>query len=155
MLGEICKYLNNYFVYDRANIHIGKFTISQGVLTACDLQTEHEALTDIIKNGQYFRIVGSVFNDGVYQYPVTGLTDEIFDGAIWAMSIPQDFFDLAEEIEDWCNSDDVKSAEQSPYTSESFGGYSYSKETGSDGSFSWQSHFAGKLAMWRKARINH
>ena len=141
MLTELCKAINNWFDKER---YFGTFKVTDGVITG-DFS---------LQDNQYFRIVGSVFNDGVYQYPATELVDETFDGAIWAMAVPSEVIELSTEIDEWLASDDVKSAAQSPYTSESFGGYSYSKETGSDGSFSWQAHFAGKLAMWKKARIN-
>lgn len=146
MLTELCKYLNNYFLKDSEDKHFGSYEITGGEFAANSLP--------FLQEGQYFRIVGSVFNDGVYKYPATDLHDEEFYGAIWAMYVPAAVAELSTEIDTWLASDDVQSAEQSPYTSESFGGYSYSKETGSDGSFSWQAHFAGKLAMWKKARIN-
>jgi hypothetical protein len=38
----------------------------------------------------------------------------------------------------------------SPYQSESFGGYSYSKESGGEGGMNWKTHFANELWKWRK-----
>ena len=147
MMGELCKYLNNYFLRDGEARHFGTFTISGGSFTADSLS--------FLQEGQYFRIVGSVFNDGVHQYPAAGLTDETFDGAIWAMSVPAAVLELAAEISTWTQTEAVRKASESPYSSESFGGYSYSKETSADGSgLSWQSHFSAKLAPWRKARVN-
>ena len=147
MIGELCKECNNYFVYDRKDMHFGDFAIVNGALDVSS--------SPMLLNGQYFRIVGSVFNDGVYKYPATGLKDEEFNGAIWSMSVPPDFVDLAKEIEDWLKLDDVKKSIDSPYQSESFGGYSYSKESGTDGSggVTWQTHFASKLNVWRKATV--
>lgn len=42
-----------------------------------------------LQEGQYFRVVGSVFNDGLYQYPTKDMIDEIFDGAVWALAVPK------------------------------------------------------------------
>ena len=146
MLTELCKEINNYFDVER---HFGKFTIESGELLGIDF----------LQDGQYFRIVGSVFNDGVYQYPKEGLKDEVFDGAIWAMAVPQEVIALAGDIKDWCDKyQSVDSMAMSPYNSESFGGYSYSKSSGGsgdgsgDGSGTWQGAFANRLSNWRKIR---
>lgn len=157
MIEEICRELNNWF--DRKSDgtddrYFGTFVISDG---AIDLSE-----TDIVPN-QYFRIVGSRFNDGVYKYePEVGaptLTDETFDGAVWAMAVPPSVIALAAEIEAWQEKYGVvDSPAMSPYTSESFGGYSYSKasRSGSNGADSsavtWQGAFANRLSRWRKIR---
>ena len=100
---------------------------------------------------QYFRIVGSIFNDGVYKNDdELHLTDELFDGAVWLMAVPREIVDLAKEISDWNKK--YGEAINTPYQSESFGGYSYSKASGgSNGSSpSWQSVFSSRLNKWRK-----
>ena len=138
MLTEICAELRNWFVVPDG-VHIGTYTISGGSI----------APLDFLQEGQYFRIVGSVFNDGVYQYPATSLTDEVFEGAVWAMALPPSIIALAAEIEKYNDSDAGK---PSPYSSESFGSYSYNKFTdgnGGDGS-RWQKVFASRLNKWRK-----
>ena len=138
MLTEICAELRNWFVVPDG-VHIGTYTISGGSI----------APLDFLQEGQYFRIVGSVFNDGVYQYPATSLTDEVFEGAVWAMAVPPTLIALSAEIDEYNKSDAGKT---SPYASESFGGYSYQKFTdgnGGDGS-RWQKAFASRLAKWRK-----
>ena len=56
MLTELCAELRNYFEVPNGR-HFGKFTISGGSI----------APLDFLQEGQYFRIVGSVFNDGVYK----------------------------------------------------------------------------------------
>ena len=87
-----------------------------------------------------------------YGDPFDTLTDERFDGAVWAMYVPPAFVALAEEIGNWQrqNADAVSS----PYQSESFGGYSYSKATGADGGgLSWTDQFSGKLKNWRKVNV--
>lgn len=145
MLAELCKELNNWDFQKRAEKYIGTFEISGGQLTF-----------DKLQEGQYFRIVGSVFNDGIYTYPATTLRDETFEGAIWAMAIPDEVIALADEIEAWVGKyQGVDSINMSPYNSESFGGYSYSKSgggsgSGSDGAGTWQSAFSKRLAKWRK-----
>lgn len=140
MLEEILAYLNNWFV--RRIIH-GNIKIENGELTG---------FGDYLAEGQYFRVIGSLFNDGVYKYPADDMTDEEFDGAVWALAIPADLLALVEEIEDW--SAEFGSSVTSPYTSESFGGYSYSKATAaadSDSSvITWYDIFGARLARWRK-----
>jgi hypothetical protein len=144
MLTELCKEIKNWFDKER---YFGTFVVEDGVLTG----------NFSLQEGQYFRIVGSVFNDGVYQYPATELVDETFDGAIWAMAVPSEVIALAKEIKEWADKYlGVDSAAMSPFNSESFGGYSYSKSGGSsssgnvDLSGTWQGAFADRLNHWRK-----
>ena len=142
MLGEVCQEINNWFDKKR---YFGEFVISDGVLQPGDFE---------LLNGQYFRIIGSTFNDGVYQYPAEKLADETFSGAIWAMAVPPAVIAISNEIEDWVNK--YTDAMNSPYQSESFGGYSYTKKSssgfsGSDSSTTtWQGVFASRLNRWRK-----
>ena len=137
MLTEICAELRNWFVVPNG-VHIQTYTISGGSI----------APLDFLQEGQYFRIVGSVFNDGVYQYPATSLTDEVFDGAVWSMAVPPAVIDLAAEIEEYNNGDAGK---PSPFTAESFGGYSYTKATDASGApIGWQKAFASRLNKRRK-----
>lgn len=137
MLTEICGALRNWFTQDKDK-HYGTFTVTGGTI----------APLNFLQDGQYFRIIGSVFNDGVHQYPTDKLSDEVFDGAVWAMRLPPAFIALAAEIKDYATSD---SAKVSPYTSESFGGYSYTKATDANGAaLSWQTAFAKRLNQWRK-----
>lgn len=148
MIEQICAYIHNYFYGDR---YAGTFTITNGVL-------EVPGLID----GQYFRICGSRLNDGVYIYPAMPepgkpaiLQDETFDGVIWDMRPPKTFLNLVTEIETW----QAKYGEaiNSPYQSESFGGYSYSLKSGTNASgqadnsaASWQGVFKSRLNEWRK-----
>lgn len=143
---DFCCELNNYF---KKEIYLGEFTIEGGRIVL-------PAIVDL-KNGQYYRIVGSVFNDGVYQHPATGLTDEMFRGAVWTMAVPPSALALFNTIKEW----DAKYANDevanSPYQSESFGGYSYSKGynssvNGSDTTVCWQKQFKSRLSKWRKLR---
>ena len=143
MLTELCQELRNWF--DVAH-YSGSFTIEDGNISA-----------DFLQEGQYFRIMGSIFNDGVHQYPATDLTDEIFTGSVWALAIPKPVVDLDTEITAWRDKyEATDSAALSPFQSESFGGYSYSKSSGyssnGDGAsgVSWQSAYRSRLNMWRK-----
>ena len=160
LIYEMCLYCNNFFVNKDTDIHAGMYKIQNGAIyelydwDSLDLRTGLTRETQALQNGQYFRIVGSVLNDGVYKYPVTDLTDEIFDGAIWAMRLPPAFIALASEIEQWqtANADAINS----PYQSESFGGYSYSKRTGADGdggALTWQTQFKSRLNRWRRTQV--
>lgn len=141
MLTELCQELKNWFEVDK---RAGAFEISNGNIVA-----------DFLQNGQYFRIMGSIFNDGVHKYPAEDLTDETFTGAVWALAIPKPVIDLAEDIADWRTRYEAPdSAALSPYNSESFGGYSYSKSgssaDGGGSDVSWRGAFRSRLNIWRK-----
>lgn len=138
MLEQVLMHLNNWFLVP-GGIHEGTYTIEDGGITL-----------PFLANGQYFRICGSVFNDGLHQYPASDLKAETFEGAVWAMAVPKAVIDLATEIEEWQKKNGDASV--SPYQSESFGGYSYSKSTdsASGGAVTWQSAFRSRLSAWRK-----
>ena len=146
MLTEICAEIHNYFCKPE-NIRAGTFTIESGSI---------EPLS-FLQTNQYYRIAGSVFNDGVHKYGDTHdtLTDETFEGCIWPMSVPPAVLALDAEIAAWIVAN--QSALNSPYASESFGGYSYSirgggVSTGATGAYSWKDQFAAKLKPYRKLR---
>lgn len=146
-LTELCGELNNYFW--RAKIQ-GKFVIRGGSLVPSNA-------TDNLQDGQYFRIVGSVFNDGVHKYPASDLTDEEFDGAIWSMAVPQAVIDLASEIQAWqAKYGGAESPAMSPFTAESFNNYSYSKGSGGTSGTvdpnSWQAVFGSRMNRFRRLR---
>ena len=136
MLEEIMDYLHNYFDHKRVR---GEFVISSGNLEC-----------DFLSDGQFFKIVGSVFNDGVWQYPTVTLTDETFTGEVWALAVPPRLLNIADEIRGWIK--DNQEVINSPYQSESFGGYSYTKASGAgDGSVAgWREVFGSQLNQWRK-----
>lgn len=140
MLEELMRECRNWFkVPDGA--YSGTFTIKDGSITL-----------PFLVDGQYFRIMGSVLNDGVYQYGNCSLRDETFDGAVWAMAVPAEFLRLEEEIKAWRTQ--YENAANSPFQSESFAGYSYTKSSAngnSGGSVAgWQGVFASRLNKWRK-----
>lgn len=139
MLEQVLRHLNNWFLVE---IHEGTFTVENGSITLPFLLTN-----------QYFRICGSVFNDGLHQYPAVDLPDETFTGSVWALAVPKAVSDLSVEIEAWQEKNGEAVA--SPYQSESFGGYSYTKRSaGSDSGTlnGWQDAFRGRLNNWRKLK---
>jgi len=152
---EICQECRNYFAPaakkdNKSFIHTGEFTISGINITPLDF----------IAKGQYFRIVGSAMNDGVYRNDVdglAGLTDETFSGAIWEMAVPKAFIMLCADIDAWRNKNEsIDSANLSPYMSESFAGYSYQKggaTLGGGNSITWQSQFQKRLNAWRRLNV--
>lgn len=150
MLEQVCDFVHNYFTRD---VYVGEFTISDGIV-----------LLPGLLDGQRFRIIGSALNDGMYTYHTDGvvydddglvavpLADETFNGMIATMAVPRGFERLVADIAAWqAKNQDVL---DSPYTSESFGGYSYTKATGSGsnsgGALSWQDVFRTKLNAYRK-----
>ena len=143
MLNKLCRELKNWFEKSKK---FGTFTISDGSITGVE-----------IAEGQYYRIIGSLFNDGIYKYGDAEVTlkDETFDGAVWLLAIPKEIEELAAKIQAWeAKYGTLDSAALSPFNSESFGGYSYSKSgNGSGGSTNpngWKSAFADELNRWRK-----
>lgn len=140
MLEQVLRHLNNWFLVE---IHEGEFAVENGSITLPFLQ-----------DNQYFRVCGSVFNDGLHQYPAYDLVDETFTGAVWALAIPKAVMMLSGDIDAWQekNGDAVLS----PYTSESFGGYSYTKASGGKADTSavtgWQDAFRSRLNDWRKIK---
>lgn len=141
---DLCQELRNWFIRSQDDIHEGDFVIRSGKLMD----------SGFLKENQYFRIEGSIFNDGVWQHGVDELTDEEFTGRVSGMAVPPAVVALAKEIGEWVAQ--YGATVSSPYTSESWGGYSYSKggygSTNGAGSSnpSWQSTFASRLNRWRK-----
>ena len=56
MLEQVLMHLKNWFLVP-GGIHEGTYTIEDGGITL-----------PFLAKGQYFRICGSVFNDGLHQY---------------------------------------------------------------------------------------
>lgn len=149
VMTELCQYLRNWF--EKTKFH-GDFSIYNGTLTS----VAWGALP--LLNGQYYRIVGSVLNDGVHKFgdEAETLADEDFSGAVWSMAVPPAVVALAAEIDAWQEKyGNIESQNMSPYSSESFGGYSYTKAQGyasAGGGMltGWQAVYAARLAPWRK-----
>lgn len=117
MLEQVLMELHNWFrVRDNVDgIYHGEYTIQDGQITL-----------PFLLNGQYFRIMGSVFNDGLHQYQAPkspeeepeeplksvsdkpeeepenpknpDLTDETFEGTIWALAVPKAVIDISDEV---------------------------------------------------------
>lgn len=136
MLEQVLGEIHNWFVRE---VISGEFEVVDGQLRMPGGRT--------LQDGQYLRVVGSVFNDGLHRWPAAGLVDEVFEGEVWALAVPQEVVDLAGAIDDW----DAKNA-PGPYVSESFGGYSYTRTTnGATGQAAgWRDRFRQELNRWRK-----
>ena len=138
MLETVLNHLHNWFPV-AGGARAGTFIIVSGSLP----------LTNVL-DGQYYKIEGSAFNDGLHKYgdAEDRLTDETFTGRIIPLAIPKAVIKLSEKIATW--------AEENPATdkvSESFGGYSYSK--GGAGTQNadiggWQTAFRKELNHWKK-----
>jgi hypothetical protein len=140
ILTAVCRECRNYFVKE---IYHGNFDISDGKIT----------LYPAPLVGQYIRISGSVLNDGVYEVTdglitLDGARDESFSGSVAFLAIPSDFIALAGEIEAFQMAQNVGAC---AVTSESFGGYSYTKATAANGAaVSWREVFASRLNAYRR-----
>lgn len=140
MLEQVLSEIHNWFQQD---IVPGTYTIQDGGVTL-----------PFLRNGQYFRICGSVLNDGLHRYgpDMPPLEDETFTGAVWALAVPRAVVELAGEIAAW--QEKYGEASMGPYSSESKADYSYSKaadpQTG--GAVMWQSAFRSRLNPYRKLR---
>lgn len=140
MLEQILTHIHNWFQVD---IRHGTYTIQDGGITL-----------PFLRDGQYFRITGSVFNDGLHRYgpEMELLDDETFDGSIWVLAIPKEVIDLSGEIAAWQEKNGAIS--MGPYQSESKADYSYSKavDAQTGGAVTWQSMFRVRLNPYRKLR---
>ena len=137
MLETVLNHLHNWFIIPGA-ARGGTFDIVSGALDA-----------PFLLEGQYYRIEGSVFNDGLHRHgdKDDALRDEMFTGQIIPLAIPKAVVKLADEITEYC--------QKNPATdkiSESFDGYSYTRATGADGSGAggWQAAFRARLNQWKK-----
>lgn len=145
MLDEICAEIKNYFWRNADDIVIGDFTISDGVISP----------PFDFNDCEYIRIVKSKKNNGVHKVSEMQLADESFHGAIWRMYPPMSFLALVQEISTWqATNGAADSVAMSPFNSESFGGYSYSKGGGSYARSlnipTWQSVYASRLNRYRR-----
>ena len=135
-MNGLCDNLHNYFEREK---HIGTFKVENGGISL-----------PFLLDGQYFRIIGSVMNDGVYKYPCTELTDESFCGEVWAMGVPPALVALLADINAWIAK--YGESTEGPYQSESFAGYSYTKakDSQSNDVVTWETMFRARLSRWRK-----
>lgn len=150
---EYCEYCKNFFLKDYINysdIFKGTFNISGGSFVSPDFT---------LKTGQYFRIVGSDINDGVYcnkPASMALLNDETFTGQVWLMAVPRSFVALCDKVDAWRNKyESVGGANMSPFQSESVQGvYNYSKgstgSTNGGAAVTWQAQFGKFLSAYRR-----
>lgn len=153
MITELCEELNNWFDRDQPK-YVGEFSISSGVVYGEDGNPLE------IQPNQFFRVIGSVFNDGVHRAGDAAdtsdtFTDETFRGAVWLMAVPKAVLDLNKRIDDWEKQYGAQSL--SPFASESLtaSSYSYTKASGSGadgGGTGWRNTFSADLKRWRKMR---
>ena len=144
MVERIMAHIHNFF--ERA-CYSGTFTIENNKLSL-----------DQLIQGQYFRIVGSLLNDGVYKNDEElTLQDEVFEGYVYSLAPPKAFLELCTEISAWVEKN--REAIDSPYQSENvIGVYSYSLKSGNGSgsssgkgnSSSWENQFYSPLNQWRK-----
>lgn len=148
MITQICADIRNYFTYE-SDKHPGTYKVEGGVLVpSVDMPTD------------YYAVFGSRKNNGVHKTTDVLKDEGEFVGSVWIMSVPDDFLALAAEIADWQTKyGGVDSEAQSPFYSESFGGYSYSKAAGSTSTganaaaSNWQGVYASRLNRWRRVRL--
>lgn len=146
MLTEICAEIRNYFSLREDKI-LGEFAVVDGAITPS---------VDLDK-GQYYRIIGSVHNDGVHRDVDTLIDEGYFRGAVWKMRVPQAVIELSNDIAAWqAENGSAQSANMSPFSSESFGGYSYTKGSranGESGAVTWQEMFRERLNPYRRVNV--
>ena len=163
----LCAELNNYHDTDRIQ---GTFTIESGSISL-----------PFLSENQFFRIVGSKWNDGVYIYsPESWIVrsstwEEVMNGNLnWGELRSKNWGDLVEsELIDetftgaiWpmrmprafldlskkiAEYNESDAAKPSPFLSESISGY-YSYTKASAESTEWQTVFNSELKRWRKTR---
>ena len=143
-LDDYCADLKNYFIADfDKDIHLGEYTIDNNSINV-----------DFIETNQYFRIVGSKFNDGVYKLDnKLSLVDETFNGAIWTMSVPPQFLAAVSEAGAYL----LAHPNAMALESESFGGYTYRRSMYGSTSFGGFGYLpttiANKLNRYRRIRV--
>jgi len=105
--------------------------------------------------GQYICISGSAMNDGVYKAEIVannkitliGLTDEVFEGIIYGLTIQKGFIELSKKIEEYISKNVVSNK-----SSEGFNNYSVSMAKDKDGKpLQWQEIFESDLNIYRQA----
>ena len=140
MVGAAMKWCNNYFEYGYIDGSVS-------------IDADGEIDADGIANGQWVAITGSTFHNGVWKV-VNGrlesddeMPSETFVGRVWLLAPPSHFLRVCKMIDAFQAANDKAIG---PYTSESFGAYSYTKATGSGGGLlTWNEAFAGQLKPYR------
>lgn len=152
LMTEICSNIRNYFAptSKRDNlsyIHHGDFTIKDGTISG----------VDFLLPNQYFRITGSVLNDGVYRNStddLKSLENETFCGAVWEMNVPKSFVALCEDIQKFNAKIDKLSLTDKGFSSESFDGYSYSLNSNAPAyMLEWERRIRSNLNSYRRLSV--
>lgn len=131
-LFELLVYLRNFF--PGRKWEFSDYAISGGEIVLGGLWV-----------GDYYLIEGSQRNDGVHVYGDHDLLPEVFSGSVTELKIDNQLLKKWERINRWCSENEKLI--RSPYQSESFGGYSYTKNAVTT---DWKSVFANDLRPWRK-----
>lgn len=137
-LYELLQYLRNFFPGEKWGFFEEEITGNRLFLPG-------------LENGDYYLIEGSRRNSGIHIYGDTDLRNETFTGIVTEICVPNEVLSLLDEINTW----QEKNAEAlaSPYQSESFGGYSYTKSNANatnGEALTWRTAFAPRLRVWRK-----
>lgn len=135
---ELLRYLRNFFPGEKWSF------------SASDIRGGRLALPGL-ENGDYYLIEGSRRNDGIHVYGEDDLKPESVGGTATELRIPAALLEALGEINAWQEKN--AAVLESPYTSESFGGYSYTKAGGASGDgdgLSWRTVFGARLRQWRK-----
>lgn len=151
ILEQVLYHLHNWF--GRASISATGCTIADGALPA--------SIASSMVEGAWYRIEGSLLNDGLHKHPADDLQDETFDGTITVCAIPRALLNVVEEITDYIDATNESDAavRGAIFQSESFGGYTYSLKGdsrsgsasgGGSGLTGWQAAFRTDLNPWRK-----
>ncbi len=137
----LMAHLNNYFYKTGER---GEFELIDGRVNVCGRYSV----------GQYIKIEDSNGVDGVYKVKtIEGNTltldeplNEVFEGVIYGLAVPTSFVELVGRISEF-----KSKYQDTPYTSESFGGYSYSKAQGRNGKpVSWCDVFDNELRPYKR-----
>lgn len=161
----LCAETHNYHETDKV---IGDYTIENGNI-----------VLPFLAENQFFRVVGSKFNDGVYIYSQDAFIirsstwEEVMNGNLdwealkektWGELVERDLVDETFHGAIWpmnmpraflalskeiAEYNESEEAKPKPYTSENINGY-YSYTKASATDSEWQNVFSGKLKRWRK-----
>ena len=131
-LFELLTYLRNFFPGKKWEF--SDFQITGGKIELPELW-----------DGSHYLVEGSRRNDGIHVYGDNDLLPETFTGTVTELCIDKQLLKKWVSINNWCRENEKLI--YSPYQSESFGGYAYTKTTVTT---SWKSVFADDLRPWRK-----
>lgn len=142
-LEMVMNEVKNHFVSAVAD---GEFTIRDGVLLfpgdapGCGYMALAGAQNSGVWEAQAADGGMQLSRDGVL------CESETFCGSVFCLRPPRSFFALVEQIDEWIEHNPVGA-----FVSESFGGYTYNRATGTAGlPATWQQTFQARLAPYRR-----